>query len=158
LNNGAFQEHPYWADRKEEEDLELFYPFRFFLDNENLVLAEYKGDPVGFALWYPDFNQLVSNQRDLNVWDVLHYRLNNPIDTCRFTEIGILPQFTGSPVALAMLDHALPLMERAGYQYCEMGFVFEENRPSVLLCKRILARCGLTPEAHRKYAVFEGNL
>jgi len=56
LNNQAFTNHPYWAKRDKEEDLELFYPFRFLLDNENLIFAEINNKPVGFFLWYPDFN------------------------------------------------------------------------------------------------------
>jgi len=53
LNNACFQQHPYWADRTPEEDLELFQPFRFFLDDGNLIFAERDGTPVGFLLWLP---------------------------------------------------------------------------------------------------------
>jgi ribosomal protein S18 acetylase RimI-like enzyme len=86
----------------------LFKPFRFLLDNENLIIAEIDGKPVGFFLWYPDFNELVASQRDLNVLDVIKYRLGKPIDTFRFTEIGILPEYQGSPVALALINKSLP--------------------------------------------------
>jgi GNAT superfamily N-acetyltransferase len=158
LNNQSFQDHPYWADRAEAEDYELFYPFRFLLNNENMVIAEYHGQPVGFFLWYPDFNQLVHSQRDLNVWDVLRFRLKNGIDTCRFTEIGVVPQFQGSPVPLAMIDKAFPFMRKAGYKYCEAGFIFEENRRSLLFTKRIMSRCGLDPTPHRQFSVYEGVL
>lgn len=159
LNNRAFTNHPYWANRDNEEDLELFNPFRFLLDNENLIFAEVDGKPVGFYLWYPDFNQLVSSQRDLNVFDVLKFRIKNSIDTFRFTEIGIMPEYQGSPVALALIHKSLPTLLEKGYRFCEGGFIFEENRASIAFVKRILQRCyGAVPEPYRQFAVFETTL
>ena len=159
LNNQAFLKHPYWANRDKAEDLELFKPFRFLLDNENLIFAEINGKPVGFFLWYPDFNQLVSSQRDLNVMDVVKYRLGKSIDTFRFTEIGILPEYQGSPVALALINKSLPALIEKGYKYCEGGFIFEENRASISFVKRILQRCyGEEPKTYREFATFETTL
>lgn len=159
LNNLAFTKHPYWANRDTEEDLELFKPFRFLLDNENLIIAEVKGRPVGFFLWYPDFNKLVPSQRDLNVFDVVKYRLGRTIDTIRFTEIGIIPEYQGSTVALALISKALPVLIKKGYKYCEGGFIFEENQSSMAFVQRILTRCfGSKPEVYRQFAVFETTL
>ena len=159
LNNQSFTKHPYWANRESAEDLELFNPFRFLLDNENLIFAEVDGKPVGFYLWYPDFNQLVSSHRDLNVFDVLKFRLKNPMDTFRFTEIGIVPEYQGSPVALALISKSLPTLLEKGYKFCEGGFIFEENRASIAFVKRILQRCyGIEPEPYRRFAVFETTL
>jgi hypothetical protein len=156
LNNRAFVHHPYWADRDEAEDLELFYPFRYLLDNENLVIAEYFGEPVGFYLWYPDFNQLIHSQRDFNASDVLKYRFGKNIDTLRFTEIGIVPQFQGSPAAFALIQKTVPYLMEKGFEYCEGGFIFEENRASIAFVSRILQRCyGRKPEPYRKFAVYE---
>lgn len=159
LNNKAFIHHPYWAKREEAEDLELFSSFRYFLKNENLVIAEYQGQPVGFYLWYPDFNQLLKTQRELNVFDVLHYKIKNPIDTIRFTEIGIIPEFQNSPVAFSLVDKALSSILDGGYKYCEGGFIFEENKSSIAFVSRLLTRSfGQKPEPYRVYAVYETRL
>lgn len=159
LNNQAFIKHPYWADRDKAEDLELFKPFRFFLDNENLIFAEIDGKPVGFFLWYPDYNKLVANQRDLNAIDVLKYRLGKKIDAFRFTEIGIIPEYQKSPVALALISKALPTLIKNGYKFCEGGFIFEENYASIAFVKRILQRCyGKEAEPYRQFATFETTL
>jgi GNAT superfamily N-acetyltransferase len=159
LNNQSYVKHPFWANRDNEEDLELFYPFRLLLDNENLIFAEIDGKPVGFFFWYPDFNQLVSTQRDLNVLDVIRFRVKSSIDTFRFTEIGIVPQYQGSPVALALINKSLPALLEKGYKYCEGGFIFEENRASIAFVKRILQRChGVEQEPYRHFATFETTL
>ena len=159
LNNQAFINHPYWSNRDREEDLELFNPFRYLLDNENLAFAEINGKPVVFFLLYPDFNQLVSSQRDLNVIDVLKYRLGRKPDTFRFTEIGIIQEYQRSPVALALLNKVLPVVLEKGYKYCEGGFIFEENLASMAFVKRLLERSfGEKPEIYRQYVTFETTL
>lgn len=159
LNNGSFQEHPFWADREEAEDLELFNPFRHLLDNENLIFAEHEGRPVAFFLWYPDFNCLVQGARDLDVRDWLKLRCGKHIDSFRFTEIGILPEYRNRPLTLAMIQMSLPPIARAGHEFCEGGYVFEDNRGSIAMVKRILRRSfGHEVEPYRRYAVFEGEL
>lgn len=159
LNNLSFVNHVYWANRDVEEDQELFYPFRFLLDNEHLIIAEINGTPVGFYLWYPDFNQIVDNHREFNVFDVLKYRLSNKINTFRFTQIGVIPQFQRSPVALALISKSLPKLIQKKYQFCEGGFIFEENKASIAFVSRILQRVyGKKPEPYRQFAVFEDDL
>ncbi len=159
LNNLSFQKHPFWANRDDAEDLELFYPFRFLLDDENLVFAEVKGKPVGFFLWYPDFNELVSTHRDLNILDVIKHRMGKLTKTYRFTEIGIVPEYQGTSVAMAMLNKALPIMHERNYETCEGGFIFEENLASIALVKRMMKRSyGYEPEPYRQFAVFETKL
>lgn len=159
LNNLAFARHPYWTDRTNEEDLELFEPFRFLLDNENLIFAEVKGRPVGFYLWYPDFNQLVKGSRDINVIDVLRYRLGKKIDTFRFTEIGIIPEYQRSPVALELTRKSVSVLQEKGYKFCEGGFIFEENLASIAFVKGTLKRCeGREPVPYREYAIYTTTL
>ncbi len=159
LNNLSFQQHPYWANRDEAEDLELFYPFRHLLDNENLIIAEIKGQPVGFFLWYPDFNKLVTSQRDLNLWDVIRFRAGKYIDTFRVTEIGVIPEYQRSPVAMEMIKKSLPTLYKKGYKFCEVGFIFEENRASIAMLKRMLQRLyGTEAQTYRQFAVFEMGL
>lgn len=159
LNNKAFTKHPFWSDRAYQEDIELFYPFRFLLKNENLILAFHNDKPVGFYLWYPDFNQLVKTRRELNILDVIRFKLGTNIDTFRFTEIGILPEYQRKPVALSLMNASLPALRKAGFKYCEGGFIFEKNKASILLAKRTIERVFKSKaEPYRHYAVYEGDL
>jgi GNAT superfamily N-acetyltransferase len=158
LNNTCFKEHPYWSDRSVEEDFELFHPFRFFIKEENLLFAEIHGEAVGFILWYPDFNQLVRNNRALGIKELIKYRFSNPITTFRLTEIAVKPEFRTSKVTQALIYATISCLERAGYTHGEGGFIFEENTRSIAMTKRFLQRAtGTTMEAYRKYAVYECN-
>jgi GNAT superfamily N-acetyltransferase len=159
LNNDSFGGHPFWAHRSASEDYELFHPFRHLMDEENLVFAEHDGQPVAFFLWYPDFNGLVHGPRDLGLRDWVKFRMGRRPDTFRFTQIGIHPDHRRRPLTLAMIRKAISAVARVGYEHCEGGFIFEENRPSMVMVKRILRRAfGRTIEPYRRYAVFEGAL
>ena len=159
LNNMGFSNHPFWSDRTEEEDFELFYPFRYLLKEENFLIAEHDGKPIGFILWYPDFNELVSGDQHLNILHVLKYKFQNPIKTFRFTEIAVLPEYRVSKAVLAMILTMIPFIENGGYTFGEGGFIFEENKNSISMTLRYLKRAfNQSFEPYREYAVYESNL
>ncbi len=159
LNNACFQRHPYWADRTAAEDRELFAPFRALLRDEHVLIAEVDGRPVGFLLWYPDFNQLTSRDRELGARHVARYRLRDPIDTARLTEIAVRPDCRDRRIDLALILEMIAGVERAGYRTTEGGFIFDENRRSIALTLRYIQRAtGRRPRPYRRFCVFDGPL
>ena len=156
LNNACFPGHPFWADRLPEEDFELFNPFRFLIKEENLLFAEKNGNPIGFFLWYPDFNQLITDKQHLGWKEVLRYYVHNPINTFRFTEIAVLPEYQVSHAVQAMILYAVPFIQKTGVTSGEGGFIFEENSRSIAMTRRFLERVnGTKMEPYRRYALFE---
>jgi hypothetical protein len=159
LNNACFPDHPFWAERAVQEDYELFHPFRFFIKEENLLFAEKDGKPIGFFLWYPDFNQLLKGHQNLGLKQLLLSYLSCPIDTFRFTEIAVLPEYKNSHAVQAMILCAIPYIERSGIKYGEGGFIFEQNINSMVMTRRFLERAtGNKIEPYRHYALFETTL
>jgi len=159
LNNACFPGHLFWADRDAAEDFELFHPFRFLIKEENLLFAEKDGNPIGFFLWYPDFNQLIKGNQHLGLKQVLRYHFANPINTFRFTEIAVLPQYKISHAVQAMILFAIPYIKTAGFKYGEGGFIFEDNRNSIVMTQRFLERVtGEKMEPYRRYALYETTL
>ena len=159
LNNACFSGHPFWAERSVEEDFELFYPFRFLIREENLLFAEKDGKPIGFLLWYPDFNQLLKGHQHLGIRHVIKHLLTRSIDTFRLTEIAVLPEHIRSCAVQAMILTAIPYIGKNGIRYGEGGFIFEENTGSINMTRRFLERAtGLRMEPHRHYCLFEGPL
>ncbi len=159
LNNACFQRHPYWADRTTTEDWELFHPFRFLLKEENLIFAEEDGKPVGFLLWYPDFNELVRGDEPLGLKHVLRYHLRNPIETVRLTEIAVHPECRNRGVVPGMMMQMIRSVRAGGYKFTEGGFIFEENQDSMGMTLRYLAKAfGDELEPARRYCVFDGEL
>ncbi len=159
LNNACFQRHPYWADRTTTEDWELFHPFRFLMKDENLIFAEENGLPVGFLLWYPDFNELVKGDEPLGLRHVARYHLRNPIRSVRLTEIAVHPKCRNRGVVPGMIMQMIRSVRAGGYAFCEGGFIFEENKDSMGMTLRYLAKAfGGELEPTRRYCVFDGEL
>ena len=159
LNNACFQRHPYWADRTTTEDWELFHPFRFLLKEENLIFAEEDGKPVGFLLWYPDFNELVKGDEPLGLRHVARYHLRNPVESVRLTEIAVHPKCRNRGVVPGMIMQMIRSVQAGGYHFTEGGFIFEENQDSMGMTLRYLAKAfGDEIEPARRYCVFDGEL
>ena len=165
LNNICFQKHIYWTNRNYKEDYELFEPFRHMLKSENLIFAEYKGKIAGFLLWFPDYNQLVrNNKQELktdNWWSkhVLKYKFFKKIDTFRLTEIAVVPKFQKKRIELALFLKLLEMIKEYNYKFCEGGFIFEENKDSINMSLKYIERLfGYKAEIYRKYAVFEKDI
>lgn len=157
LNNACFVTHPLWVPRTAEEDYELFHPFRFLLQSGNMLFLEKAGKPIGFFLWYPDFNALVKPHELLSLKHVLEFKLMNPIKTFRFTQIGILPEYQTSPGILALITAAAWYIKREGYTQGEGGFIFAENTRSMRMTEHFIERaCGLEATPDREYRIYEG--
>ncbi len=187
LNNACFQDHPFWTDRRPEEDFELFHPFRFLLKEENLLFAEDNGKPVGFLLWYPDFNQLAGPGETFGLRHVLAYqaahtvprehartaawirpaqalahrtlRRVGTIDTARLTEIAVLDTHRKAGVVEALIRAFTKAQYLRGFSWTEGGFIFEDNVASITMTRRLLESAfGESPEPYRRFVVFEGDL
>lgn len=161
IDNTSFSntQYWYWSNRDPRENYELFHPFRHLMNEEDLLFAEKGGKPVGFLLWYPDFNGLVSSGRDIRLLDVLRFRLANPIDVIRLAEVAVLPEYRRLPVMAMMLLKSLPTVEERGYADCEGGFIFQENRNSMNMTQRYIERdLGYRLKPYRRFGMYEAPL
>ena len=79
--------------------------------------------------------------------------------TFRFTEIGVIPEFQKSTVAFSLFMKAVPIVKQLGFEYCEGGFIFEENKSSMAMVSNMIYRStGVIPVPYRSYAVYDGML
>lgn len=148
LNNDCFAHHPFYFHRYEDEDYELFRPFRWFLKGENLLIAEHGGVPVGFLLWYPDFNELIGPGQELGLTALLKYKLfPHRIRRFKIVEIGVVPKFQGSSVILGLF-HACYELTKDRFQECESNWILSDNLKSRNICRR------WNPEAGPRSSVF----
>lgn len=148
INNEAFGDHLFYYPRQSAEDLELFRNFKPLLKKENLLFAYHGGQPVGFMLWYPDFNELMRPQETLGVETVLKNKLfPKRIRTVKIVEMGVLPCEQRHGAILALLEEAFELC-RGKYDSFESGWILEDNDRSRLLGVR------LADEPYKKYRAY----
>jgi ribosomal protein S18 acetylase RimI-like enzyme len=130
LNNRCFEGHPFYFERTFEEDYELLSQFKPFINGENLLLAERKGKPVGFMLWYPDFNQLIPTGGRIGLGTYIKNKLAGwKIDRFKIVEIGIVPEYQNSGVVLGLFNKCMELTKHR-YKWCEAGWILDTNNRS----------------------------
>ncbi len=138
LNNRCFKEHLYYYPRVMEEDYELFKPFSWLLRDENLLFVYRRDgegkkaseDPVGFMLWYPDYNELIPHGGTITLktlWDLKIRK--KKIEKMKIVEMGIVPKERNRGAILALFQE-LESYVIANYQYLESSWVLGNNEPS----------------------------
>ena len=153
LNNACFKNHPLYYERSENEDYELFKSFGPFLKDENFLVSEFEGRPIGFLLWYPDFNALVEPGGKLGFGTALKYRMpGNTISKFKIAEIGILPEHQGSAAIGGLIGRCFEIGKKNRYSHCESGWIFDSNEKSRGISERWAC------EPHKSYKVFEIDL
>lgn len=148
LNNQAFAGHPHYFERTVAEDLELYRAFGPLLRGENLLFVEHDGRPVGFLLWYPDFNEWVAPGGAVGLSTVIRHRLlgHRPL-RLKLAEVGICPGFRRSGAILALIDDCFARV-RGRYRWAESGWIHEQNA----LSRALNTRWGAVPD--KSYQVF----
>lgn len=130
LNNRCFEGHPFYFERAFEEDYELLSQFKPFINGENLIIAESKGNPIGFMLWYPDFNQLIPTGGRIGLGTYIKNKLVGwKIDRFKIVEIGIVPEYQNSGVVMGLFNKCMQLT-RHRYKWCEAGWILDTNNKS----------------------------
>lgn len=131
LNNVCYKNHLWWSERTFFEDKELLYPFRWFIKEENLIIAEKNGEPIGLLLWYPDFNRLVAPGKGLGLTTLLKNRLGGAKDIDRFkiANVVVLPEYQGTGIVLGLFAELYGCVQ-GRYQFCEGGWIDNNNYKS----------------------------
>jgi hypothetical protein len=149
LNNRCFHQHPFYFNRSLEEDLAVFRHFSMVSSGENLIFAEQAGSPIGFMLWYPDYNELIVSGRDMGIQSIMRYRaLQHTITKFKIVSIGIIPEYQGTGAVLGLFDECLRYT-KGRYKWCESGFIMDSNRKSKGLGVR------WADQEYKHYKIFE---
>lgn len=127
INNKSFNEHLFYYPRKKEEDYELFKDMKFLMKTENLLFVEKNKEPVGFMLWYPDFNQVMKSSETVGLNTVIKNKLfGSSIDTFKIVEMGVVPGERNKGAILALFDYCFKCI-KGRYDFMESGWILSDN-------------------------------
>ncbi|WP_069999058.1 hypothetical protein [Cellulosilyticum sp. I15G10I2] len=127
LNNRCFLDHPFYFKRSYEEDYELFKDLKLFMKEENLIFVEKEGQPIGFMLWYPDYNELIPPGKSIGVGTFIKNKLfAGKIKKCKIVEIGILPEFHNTGAILGLFN-ACYQRTKDKYALYESSWILDTN-------------------------------
>jgi GNAT superfamily N-acetyltransferase len=130
--------------------------FRPVVNPDLVPFAERDGEPVGFGLTLPDFNEVLRSNRQGRMFPAalkLLWRLKTKrLHRCRILLLGVLPEFRNKGVDAA-LYHWIWLKSRDhGMTWGEGGWVLEDN-PAM---NAALTKLGMTP--YKTYRLYDRPL
>lgn len=128
--------------------------FRPVLDPELCIIAEAEGQPVGFSLVLPDYNQVL---RHLNgrllpfgVFKFLWYR--RKIEGIRILTLGLVPGYRRRGLDAMMYLRIFQAAKMRGYEWAEASWILEDNWD----IQRGIERCG--GEAYKRHRIYQRAL
>jgi ribosomal protein S18 acetylase RimI-like enzyme len=100
-----------------------------FVNPELCLIAEVKGEPVGFSLALPDINQiLIKLDGKLFPFGWAKFLWNkNKIDSYRVLTLGVKKKFRGLGVDAYMYCEMYKKFIENGIKWCEMSWMLEDN-------------------------------
>jgi len=127
LKNRCFAGQPFFAPGTTEVNYRMLSSYQSLLSGQNLLILERGGEPAGYLLWFPDYNQLLE-PGEIMGQDICrkHLMRGREIDRLTIAEIGVIPECQGSGAILILLDRCLQLA-RGSYDWCETGWILDSN-------------------------------
>lgn len=150
LNNACFTEHRYYYHRDYMDDAEMLQELFLFMKGDSIVFAFHGNQPVGFIMWYPDYNELA---KPGEIFGTKHFFknifANKRIRTAKVMEYGVLPEYRSTGLPMALIHKVYEILQDYGCQRVETSWILDENLDSNSFC---MAICD---ERYKSYVVYE---
>lgn len=153
LNNICFANHRYYYKRGYEEDREMLKELFLFMKEDSLIFA-YDGEkPIGFVMWYPDYNELLAPGESFGVKDFFRNLVcGRKIKTVKVMEFGVLEEYRRKGIPLGLVNHVYRCAGKRGISHAETSWILEENGDSNSVCRAVCE------ETYKRYVVYEKEL
>ncbi len=154
IYNAAWSRNWGFIPMDDEEFAYAAKDMRKMVSPDLLLVAEAKGEAIGFCLTVPDFNQALQPLRGRLLplgWLTFILRKRR-IDYGRCLLLGVLPEYRGRGVDAVMIMRTFEAGFRLGFTGGECSWVLEDNAPM----NRILE--GIGAQMYRRYRIFDKPL
>lgn len=153
LNNECFVDHRYYYKREYSEDKEMLKELFLFMKEDSLIFAFHNDKPVGFILWYPDYNELIKNGGVFGVKEFFkNLFMNKKIKTAKLMEYGVIEEYRKIGLPLALLYQVYLATKKYNIKKAETSWILEENEASNSVGKAIC------DEEYKRYVVYEKDI
>ena len=152
--NGAWQYNWGAVPMTSEEFDALASDLKPVVEPELVIMAEYKGELIGFALSLPDLNMALKYNKRGYLLPGLYcmFRYKKLINKVRIIVLGVLPEYLKTGAASVLFYETAARAKKAGYDYGEASWVLEDN----VMMNR--AAETMNSELYKKYRIYEKPL
>ena len=119
---------------------------------EDSLFFAFKGtEPVGFIMWYPDYNELAKPGELFGTKHFFKNKLKGKnIKTAKVMEWGVLEEYRGCGLPVALTDCVYQtLKSNYNCSRVESSWILDENEDSNSICQAIC------DEKYKEYVVYE---
>ena len=119
-----------------------------------VIIAEYRGEPIGFALSLPDLNLALKYNKKGYLLPGLYclYRYKKKIDQVRIIVLGVVPERLKTGAGAMLFYETSVRAVRLGYPHGEASWVLEDN---------IMMNRGaemMNGDLYKRYRIYESPL
>lgn len=155
IYNSAWQPNWGFVKMTDEEFDFLANDLKQIADPDFTIIAEIKGQPVGFALGLPDINQsLIYNKSGgllSGIWHLLTKKKH--ITITRIIVLGVLPEYQKTGVDAVMYWELGDKARKKGRPYGEASWILEDN----VMMNRALTTT-MKGEVYKRYRLYQKTL
>lgn len=134
----------------EEEFTYVAKDLKAIVNPELVIIAEIKGEPVGFGLSLPDYNIILKDNKHGWLIPALFRILlfKKRIDFARVVILGVLPEYLNSGIGGLLFQETGARCVRNGYRHGEASWILEDN---VMMVRGAELMQGVKWKTHRVY-------
>lgn len=137
----------------EEEFLHMAKDLRQLIEPENVFLAKYKGEVIGYSVTLPNINQVLKNIPNgklfpLGWWYLL--RAKRYIDSMRIMILGVLPNWRHGGIDWCLYAHIARTARKKNILWGEACYVMDVNAPMNKMMQRMGGKVVKTYQLYRK--------
>ncbi len=156
IYNDAWNDNFGFVPFTEKEFNKILDDMQLVMNKKLFVFVYVKGEPAAFFGGVPNiFENMVpkpGSKRNELIRAVKMILKNSKIKGFRIGYLGVKKKFRHMGLDGVMLWKQSQVSKALGFEYSDMGWVLEDNKPTV----RLIERCGALPS--KKYAIFEKSL
>ena len=124
-----------------------------FMKEDSLIFAFDGEKPIGFIMWYPDYNELSKGGAAFGAAEFLRYHLLRPrFRRAKVMEYGIIEEYRKIGLPIALLHQVLCCVQRYDIHAALTSWVLAENEDSNSVCRAVC------DEEYIKYVVYEKEI
>lgn len=151
IYNAALAHLPNYVPVPEADFRHTAAAFRPLIDPALALIAEVDGEPAGFALTLPDFNEALQHANG-RLWPIGALKLwwhSRRLRRATFKILMIRPEFRGRGVETLLIMETVRAVFTRGFREMDMSLTGEDNEAM----QRMMA--GLNLQVYRRYRIYE---
>jgi ribosomal protein S18 acetylase RimI-like enzyme len=138
IYNDAWEKNWGFVPMEPEEFRHMAKDMKTIVDPELCLIAEVRGQPVGFALTLPDVNQAMKKVKDGKLfptgifkllWNIKGPGRKKTINRCRILTLGIKKAYQEYAIGPLLYTEYLKRGPALGYHCGEASWILEDNKP-----------------------------